>query len=213
MGDRPESVLANRLQLTETLGVRPVFLQQVHGWRVQALPCPDGVQADACWSEDPHSACCMMVADCLPILFSDRQGQVVAAAHAGWRGLCGEQGRGVVEALMAELRGRRPHAQWLAWLGPCIGPAAFEVGDEVRTAFCDAHPQSAAHFKPVQGSLQKWWCDLPGLARQRLQAQGVTEIWGNDGNPAWCTVTQASSFFSHRRDRVSGRLAAAIFLA
>ncbi len=213
VGDRPEAVQANRRQLSQTLGVRPVFLKQVHGWGVQALPCPDGFEADACWTDQPGHACCMMVADCLPILISDRQGQVVAAAHAGWRGLCGRQGHGVVEALMQALRQRHPQAQWLAWLGPCIGPTAFEVGADVRAAFGDASPQSMTHFKAIEGVPDKWWCDLPALARQRLHAQGVSEVFGNDGSAQWCTVSQEALFFSHRRDRVSGRLAAAIFLA
>ncbi len=213
VGDAPEAVAANRRQLTRTLGARPVFLKQVHGWGVQALPCPDGTEADACWSLSPETACCMMVADCLPMLLSDDQGRVVAAAHAGWRGLCGRDGQGVVETLLAELRRHHPNAHWLAWLGPCIGPQAFEVGDEVRAAFCAVDPGASAHFRPRIDVPGKWWCDLPALARDRLHAQGVDRVWGNDGGPDWCTVGQPQRYFSHRRDRVSGRFAAAIFLA
>jgi polyphenol oxidase len=213
VGDRPEAVAANRRRLAETLGVRPVFLKQVHGWAVQALPSPDGSVADACWTDRRDTACCMMVADCLPILISDRLGRVVAAAHAGWRGLCGQQGHGVVEALLSNLRERHPDAQWLAWLGPCIGPATFEVGAEVRAAFCAADPQAGAHFSPLAGVPDKWWCDLPALARRRLVAQGVAQVFGNDGRLDWCTVSRPDLYFSHRRDRLSGRMAAAIFLA
>lgn len=216
VGDDPQAVAANRQRLTDTLGVRPVFLKQVHGWDVQALPCADATRADACFSEQNDVACCIMVADCLPILFSDHRGQVVAAAHAGWRGLCGQGGHGVIEALLTDLRQRHPDARWLAWLGPCIGPTAFEVGADVRDAFCaldrTGRPHAATHFKPITGVPGKWWCDLPALARERLQALGVTRISGNDGSLAWCTVSRPDAYFSHRRDRVSGRLAAAIFL-
>lgn len=216
VGDDPQAVAANRQRLTDTLGVRPVFLKQVHGWDVQALPCADATRADACFSEQNDVACCIMVADCLPILFSDHRGQVVAAAHAGWRGLCGQGGHGVIEALLTNLRQRHPDARWLAWLGPCIGPTAFEVGADVRDAFCaldrTGRPHAATHFKPITGVPGKWWCDLPALARERLQALGVTRISGNDGSLAWCTVSRPDAYFSHRRDRVSGRLATAIFL-
>lgn len=212
VGDDPQAVAANRRQLADTLGARPVFLKQVHGWGVQALPCADGTEADASWSEQPATACCMMVADCLPILLSDDQGQVVAAAHAGWRGLSGQQGHGVVEAVLGTLRRRHPNAQWWAWLGPCIGPDAFEVGAEVRAAFCATDPGAGGHFKPRDGAPGQYWCDLAALARRRLFGQGVEQVWGNDGSPDWCTVGRAEWFFSHRRDRVSGRFAAAILL-
>jgi YfiH family protein len=153
-----------------------------------------------------------MVADCLPILLSDTQGRVVAAAHAGWRGLCGEHGIGVVETLLSGLRHQWPDAQWLAWLGPCIGPTAFEVGMDVWQAFQRQDPATEVHFKPIAERPGKWWCDLAALARQRLTEQGVSQIGGNDSSPAWCTHLQSTLYFSHRRDRVSGRMAAVIFL-
>ena len=151
-----------------------------------------------------------MVADCLPVLLCDAQGQWVAAAHAGWRGLLGAQGRGVLEAAVQT---RFPSAQGpdqvMAWLGPCIGPHAFEVGDEVRQAFVAATPEAASCFQAhVPG---KWMANLPALAGQRLRALGVSRIYGNDGSQDWCTVTQPSRFFSHRRDGVSGRMAASIW--
>ena len=211
VGDDGAAVAANRRTLAATLGVRPVFLRQVHGNGVVTLQAdtPDGVQADACITRERGIACTIMVADCLPLLFADTRGQVVAAAHAGWRGLAGDAGRGVLEALMAHM----DPAHTVAWLGPCIGPSAFEVGPEVLAAFETGDPGSARWFRAARAG--KWLADLPGLARRRLQALGLPAgcISGNDGSPAWCTVTQSSRYFSHRRDRVSGRFAACIWLA
>jgi YfiH family protein len=212
VGDDPAAVAANRQRLTQTLGVRPVFLRQVHGWGVRALPCADNTEVDGVWAEQAGTACCIMVADCLPILLSDAQGQVVAAAHAGWRGLCGQQGTGVLESLLGQLRQRHPQASWLAWLGPAIGPLAYEVGDDVRQAFVATRADAERHFHPIKGHTGKWWCDLPRLAHDRLHSLGVTQIGGNDGSEAWCTHTRADLYFSHRRDGRSGRMAAAIFL-
>ena len=212
VGDDPAAVATNRQRLTQTLGVRPVFLRQVHGWGVRALPCADNTEADAVWSEQTDTACCIMVADCLPILLSDAQGQVVAAAHAGWRGLCGQQGTGVLESLLSQLRQRHPQISWLAWLGPAIGPRAYEVGVDVRQAFVANRADAERHFHPITGRAGKWWCDLPSLARDRLMGLGVTQIWGNDGSDDWCTHTRPDLYFSHRRDGRSGRMAAAIFL-
>lgn len=227
VGDDLAKVQANRAVLQHAMGRRPVFLEQVHGTACVALTpdLPDGTQADAC-SLTPGQAglaglaCTIMVADCLPILLCDTTGSWVAAAHAGWRGLAGAQGRGVVEATLAEFYASkvplagvdvaRAAPEVIAWLGPCIGPQAFEVGDEVRAAFVADHLQASAHFVP-QGA-GKWLANLSGLARQRLLAAGVNRVYGNDGSPDWCTVGQASRFFSHRRDRVSGRFAACIWL-
>jgi YfiH family protein len=153
-------------------------------------------------------ACTVMVADCLPVLFCDAQGRQVAAAHAGWRGLLGIQGKGILEQAIATF-GTQGAEGLLAWLGPCIGPQAFEVGDEVRAAFVAATPGAAACFKPL--SAGKWLADLPGLARQRLSALGIARTYGNDGGQDWCTVSNPSRFFSHRRDGVSGRMAASIW--
>ena len=213
VGDDPLAVGANRAVLAQALGgARPVFLQQVHGQGVVALDAhtPQGMQADACLTREAGVACTIMVADCLPLLCTDAQGRFVAAAHAGWRGLAGAGGGegGVIEALVAALG--VPAREMLVWLGPCIGPQAFEVGDEVRAAF-EAHDgQASACFRPA-GRAGKWLADLPALARQRLAALGVAGVYGNDGSPAWCTVANPSRFFSHRRDGVSGRLAACIW--
>ena len=133
----------------------------------------------------------------------------IAAAHAGWRGLA----QGVLESTVAAMRqslaGVDAAPTLLAWLGPCIGPEAFEVGAEVKAAFEASSPEAGRHFKPLGPG--KWLANLSGLARMRLQAAGVASLHGNDGGPAWCTVANASRFFSHRRDRVSGRMAACIW--
>lgn len=217
VGDRLQDVAINRRILAQACGVRPVFLQQVHGWAVQTLDTqtPDGTVADACLSTQTGVACTIMVADCLPVLFTDPSGAVVGAAHAGWRGLAGDQGRGVLErtvaALRAQLSSRQlPDTLW-AWLGPCIGPSAFEVGAEVRSAFVASQVCADTAFAAHGDARGKYLANLPCLARQRLSALGVTHVWGNDGSPPWCTVLNADLFFSHRRDRVSGRLAAAIW--
>ena len=226
VGDSPQAVAANRVALAQRLNagqdagpvVKPVFLNQVHGTRVVRLDAstPDATVADACLSTQRGLACTIMVADCLPVLLTDETGNCVAAAHAGWRGLAGHEGNGVLESVLRSFRAETqyPLAQAapkiIAWLGPCIGPEAFEVGPEVRAAFVSHDAQAAACFKSLASD--KWLCDLQGLARQRLRALGVTQVFGNDGSTEWCTVANPSRFFSHRRDRVSGRMAACIWL-
>ena len=247
VGDDPQAVQTNRARLQAALGqstpgARPVFLSQVHGTGVAALTAstPDNTEADACVATDAGVVCTIMVADCLPVLLAHTSGAVVGAAHAGWRGLAGQSGVGVLESAMRALferfqdlalTSKAPAAiknvasntesfeavacGTLAWLGPCIGPQAFEVGPEVREAFCAAGPQYSACFVPSPTQQGKWLADLAGLARLRLQAMGVTRIDGNDSSAAWCTVTQSALFFSHRRDTAllggSGRLAACIW--
>jgi len=240
VNDAPAAVQANRAVLAQVLSevgapTRPVFLRQVHGVHVHALgpATPDGTEADACTADVPGVACTIMVADCLPVLFTDLQGTQVAAAHAGWRGLAGAGGRGVLEAVVESfvLSAQSNQAldainnessvvpatvssELMAWLGPCIGPTAFEVGAEVKAAFCDDDPAAAQHFRPHGHG--RFLADLAGLARQRLQALGLHRIHGNDSSAAWCTVSQPSRFFSHRRDTSalggSGRFAACIWL-
>ena len=245
VGDAPEAVAINRERLQAALqhttpGARPVFLNQVHGASVLELESgvSDGACADAAVTSRAGMACTIMVADCLPVLITDRQGRAVAAAHAGWRGLAGTSGQGVLEsffrsfealalihqaqaAIKKEAKEAAPSiaSGTLAWLGPCIGPTAFEVGAEVRAAFCDAPgalgAAAAQCFVARPDAPGKYLCDLAGLARLRLQAMGITAIYGNDSTAPWCTVTQASRFFSHRRDSValggSGRFAACIW--
>lgn len=226
VGDEAAAVRTNRRILRDAIGARPVFLQQVHGTQAVLLDedTPDGVVADACVTEQPGVACTVMVADCLPVLLSNTRGTVVAAAHAGWRGLAGESGHGVLESVvtafrqLAAERGMSAEARGdddiLVWLGPCIGRLAFEVGAEVRAAFCSTDPLADMHFRSLgQG---KYLADLAGLARQRLSALGLNRIFGNDSSPAWCTVGDPSRFFSHRRDALaqggSGRLAACVWI-
>ena len=214
VGDDAGAVRENRQRYAAMLQARPVFLKQVHGRGVVRLRAdtPDGTEADACWTTARGVACTMMVADCLPVLLADRGGRVVGAAHCGWRGLAGEEGQGVLEVLWAAMREEAGAASgMLAWLGPCIGPEAFEVGPEVHQAFTARDPAAAAFFAPHGNG--KFLANLQALARRRLHALGITDIHGNDGTPSWCTVTEASRFFSHRRDRVSGRFAAAAWLA
>jgi YfiH family protein len=212
VGDDALAVGANRAVLAQALAAHPVFLHQVHGQGVVALDArtPQGTEADACHTRERGVACTIMVADCLPLLFTDAAGSFVAAAHAGWRGLAGEGGVGVIETLCAALR--VPAREIMVWLGPCIGPQAFEVGPEVKAAFEVRNPRAASCFRPAAAP-GKWLADLPALARLRLAAQGIGQVYGNDGSPGWCTVSHPSRFFSHRRDRVSGRLAACIWLA
>lgn len=214
--DDPHAVAQNRALLQAQLGgARPVFLTQVHGVDVAQVNAatPDGTTADACITQEPQVACTIMVADCLPLMFTDDVGRVVAAAHAGWRGLAA----GVLERTVhgvCEQAGVAP-AQVRVWLGPCIGPDAFEVGDDVRQEFTalDA-PQAdkaAGYFKPHPSHPNKWLADLAGLARLRLAALGVTSVAGNDSSPEWCTVSQRSRLFSYRRDGVTGRFAVCIW--
>jgi YfiH family protein len=217
VGDDPVRVGANRALLQAHTGVRAVFMDQVHGTDVLQLDPAvyDGVTADGAFTTRNDLACTVMVADCLPVLVCDMQGRQVAAAHAGWRGLLGAQGIGVLEKAVAafdpicQSTDLVDRSTLLAWLGPCIGPNAFEVGDEVRDAFVAGAPSAAACFRP--GAVGKWWADLPKLALQRLAALGIARTFGNDGSDNWCTVTNASRFFSHRRDGISGRMAACIW--
>jgi len=221
VGDLAAHVAENRRLLEEAVGAHPVFLQQVHGTGVAALDdagadgiARDGTPADACTATGVGLACTIMVADCLPVLFTDGSGGRVAAAHAGWRGLAG----GVLEATVRcftpgpDAGPLHRASKVIAWLGPCIGPRAFEVGSEVKAVF-EAHaPEAASCFKPASAK-GKWLADLPALARQRLHAAGVLDVYGNDGSEGWCTVANPSRFFSHRRDGVSGRFAALVWKA
>ncbi|MDP4534835.1 peptidoglycan editing factor PgeF [Alkalimonas collagenimarina] len=203
VGDKPELVRQNRQVLQQHAGMptEPVWLQQVHGINVVRLPeqAKTSLQADAVVSSVEAQVCSVMTADCLPVLFCDRSGQQVAAAHAGWRGLLG----GVLEATVA--RFEQP-AEVLAWLGPAIGPEVFEVGPEVRQQFIATQATAEAAFQPSKAD--KWLANLYLLARLRLQAIGVTAIYGGD----YCTLSQPELFFSYRRDGQTGRMASCIWL-
>ncbi len=221
VGDAQAAVAVNRCRFAAALGVRPVFLRQVHGSGVVhvTLDTPDGVEADACWTDHPGVACTVMVADCLPILLAPDDGQSVAAVHAGWRGLAGQGGWGVLEALCEHWPAARDVARRqtiCAWIGAAIGQQAFEVGPEVVRAFVSVCPSDADAFTPSPNRGNRWLANLPLLARRRLQRLGFGRVSGHDGSRAWCTASNASRFFSHRRDAAvlggSGRQAAAIWL-
>jgi polyphenol oxidase len=215
VGDEVAAVAENRQRFASALQARPVFMRQVHGTGVAELTTSacDDIEADACVTTTAGIACTIMVADCLPVLFATRDGSAVAAAHAGWRGLAGVDHVGVIESAVRALRAASGASapDITAWLGPCIGPQAFEVGPEVRAAFEATDAGAAAMFAPHASG--KWLADLPGLARRRLQALGIARIHGNDGSTDWCTVADPSRFFSHRRDHGrSGRFAAAVWI-
>lgn len=201
VGDDAARVLANRSVLRAVLPAEPAWLTQVHGnLAVDAEKCPKSVAADAAWTQAADTVCAVMTADCLPVLFCDRAGSVVAAAHAGWRGLVG----GVLEATLAAMA--VPPGEVLAWFGPAIGPQRFEVGDEVRAAFLADDPGAGEAFAGQASG--KWLADIYRLARRRLQRAGVDAIYGGGE----CTVGDAGRYFSYRRDGVTGRMATLIWL-
>jgi len=202
VGDASEHVSENRRRLEAVLPSPPRWLHQVHGNQVvNAENISSAVDADASVATTADTVCVVMVADCVPVLLCDRSGQVVAAAHAGWRGLCA----GVLENTVAAMR--VPGADLLAYLGPGIGPTAFEVGDDVRTAFIERDSHAASAFR--QRREGKWLADLFMLARQRLRDAGVSALYGGTD----CTHSDPARFFSHRRDKFSGRMAALIWLS
>jgi YfiH family protein len=201
VGDAPLTVARNRMLLNNLLPSEPVWLEQVHGTLVvNADMASCRPQADACIARHRAAVCVVMTADCLPVLLCDTRGSVVGAAHAGWKGLAA----GVIEATVRKMD--VAPQELMAWLGPAISQDAFEVGDEVRTAFIAAQPQSAAAFVPGQNG--KWFADIHALARLRLNALGITRIYG--GN--YCTYRERERFFSYRRDGATGRMGTFIWL-
>ncbi len=227
VGDDPVAVARNRALLREILPADPVWLKQVHGNIVADADRAVGVaDADASVARKAGAICAVMTADCLPLLLCDEAGTVVAAAHAGWRGLAG----GVVESAVQAMN--VAPERLLVWLGPAIGPQAFEVGDEVRQAFMAHDPEAAKAFVPCVGralarhaglkadlqgcsagdtepGVQKWLADIYLLARQRLARVGVRRVYGG----GLCTFTDAERFYSYRRDHATGRMASLIWLA
>lgn len=212
VGDNPLAVARNRILLNGLLPSEPVWLEQVHGTAVASADAAScRTRADACVARRRGAVCVVMTADCLPVLLCDEDGTVVGAAHAGWKGLAA----GVIEATVKEM-GVAPH-KLLAWLGPAISREHFEVGDEVRTAFIAHDAQAASAFIPAplagdgQGreGEQKYRADLYLLARQRLNALGITRVSGGTE----CTYARAERFFSYRRDGVTGRMGTFIWLA
>ncbi len=203
VGDDPAAVAENRHRLQAALNIaQPQWLTQVHGVQVVEARS-DGIvrEADACWTRTPGVVCTVMTADCLPVLFADAAGTCVAAAHAGWRGLL----NGVLESTLEVFDAP---ADVHAWLGPAIGPTAFEVGPEVREAFIEHHAEAERAFIPSPAHPERWLADLYRLARQRLERAGVGRISGGDR----CTFTEQALFYSYRRDGVTGRMASLIWL-
>ncbi|MBT9614375.1 MAG: peptidoglycan editing factor PgeF [Burkholderiales bacterium] len=199
VGDDPQAVAANRALLRAQLPSEPFWLKQVHG-DVVAEAGIGPVEADACIARAAEQVCVVLTADCLPVLFCAADGSVVGAAHAGWRGLCA----GVLERTVAAMG--VPGQQVLAYLGPAIGPLAFEVGLEVREAFMALDDTAAAAFAPQTNG--KYLADLYLLARQRLARVGVTQVSGGGE----CTYRDAERFFSYRRDGATGRMAALVWI-
>jgi polyphenol oxidase len=210
--DDPAAVAENRRRITVTfaLPTEPAWLSQVHGDRVVRLGAAAAavpgalLRADGAVTEEPGRVCVIQVADCLPVLFSARDGSVVGAAHVGWRGLAA----GVLDATVSTLG--VPPGQLLAWIGPGIGQAHFEVGPEVRDALVAAAgaagaAEAAAAF--LANARRRWQCDLAALVRLRLAALGLTQVFGG----SWCTFADAERFFSYRRDQRCGRMAALIW--
>jgi len=196
VGDAPLVVARNRVLLNTLLPSEPVWLEQVHG-TVVANADLAGCRTVADASIARRGVCVVMTADCLPVLLCDKAGTVVGAAHAGWKGLAA----GVIEATVREM-GVEP-VELMAWFGPAISQKAFEVGAEVRDEFINADPAAAAAFipSPLQGEGRKYLADIYALARLRLNALGVTQIYGGDR----CTYSEPEQFFSYRRDGVTGR--------
>jgi polyphenol oxidase len=215
VGDAGDAVAENRRRMRGRLRLpaEPVWLQQVHGIEVadlDALREPGaagsgreraaGTRADAAVTRTLGSVCVIQVADCMPVLFAARDGSAVGAAHAGWRGLAG----GVLEETVRKLA--VPPQQLIAWLGPTIGQGHFEVGDDVRSAFVLRDPDAASAFET--NARGRWQCDLYALARRRLSALGVQDVFGG----GWCTYADAARFFSFRRDGQCGRMAALVWM-
>ena len=205
VNDDPVAVAANRQLLSSYLPSEPVWVNQVHGVEVIDAAVSSCLQnADASFATKPNVVCVTMTADCLPVLLCDKKGSVVAAVHAGWRGLCD----GVIEAAVAKMQ--VPASGILAWLGPAIGPNAFEVGNDVRDQFMAKDSRAELAFKKHG---DKWLCDLYLIAKQRLNTLGVPGIYGAGVNENFCTYTDKERFFSFRRDNATGRMASMIWLA
>jgi YfiH family protein len=214
VSDEALAVSENRARVRALLPAEPVWLKQVHGtrvWDADLAHAEEIIEADAAVTTKTNTVLTVMAADCLPVLISSPDGEVIGAAHAGWRGLLGGVLENTLDAMQAKT-GLSDAGQYRAWLGPAIGPRAFEVGEEVRVAF-DEHaqkhalPSPAEAFMAIDGKPGKYWANLYELARQRLLSKGLTHIDGGE----FCTVRDQTDFFSHRRDGLSGRFAAFIW--
>lgn len=207
VGDDPHQVEHNRqtLQAVLQLPTPPRWLSQVHGDQVvDATQAAVDTQADASFTVDTGTVCAVLTADCLPVLFSDLQGRGVAVAHAGWRGLAAGVLQATATALATQLA--CPASQLMAWMGPAIGPDAFEVGDEVREVFVRKQPPLATAFVPSREG--HWYADMYALARMSLQAYGMDAVYGG----GLCTYSDAAQFYSYRRQPTTGRMATLIWM-
>jgi polyphenol oxidase len=201
VGDEPGDVASNRALLNICLPSEPLWLRQVHGANVvRADAIEAGTDADGAFTAKTGTICTILTADCLPVLICDRNGSIVGAAHAGWRGLS----QSVIEKTIAAMR--VPPPELLVYLGPAIGPAHYEVGDDVRHAFIDDDENAVTAFMPTTNG--KWLANLYELAQLRLRRIGVEEIYGGD----YCTFADAEQFYSYRRDGKTGRMASLIWL-
>ena len=200
--DDPQAVAENKRRLAEWLPASPRWLKQVHGTRVIRADGVAGVvEADAAYTTSASTVCAVKIADCMPVLLSDSCGSRVGIAHAGWRGLAGGVIENTIDALASSPQ------ELIAYLGPAIGPQAFEVGDDVRAAFCNEDVQAEQAFQRLRDG--KWLADLFMLARHRLGRCGVQRVYGG----GLCTYSDPERFFSHRRNPTTGRMAAVIWLA
>jgi YfiH family protein len=214
VNDEAAAVSENRARVRALLPAEPVWLKQVHGtrvWDADSAQTEEIIEADAAVTSKTNTILTVMAADCLPVLISSPDGGVIGAAHAGWRGLLGGVLENTLDAMLAKV-GQGDMSQYLAWLGPAIGPRAFEVGEEVRAAFHEhaqkyALPSPSEVFIAIGNKPGKYWANLYLLARQRLLSKGLTHIYGGE----FCTVRDQTDFFSHRRDGLSGRFAAVIW--
>jgi YfiH family protein len=204
VGDMPAHVEHNRAQIRRQLPAEPAWLTQVHGTTVvDAAQVSGAPEADASYTTQAGVVCAIMTADCLPVLFADTRGRVVAAAHAGWRGLAA----GILDNTVAQMRAAGAETLH-AWLGPAIGPQQFEVGTDVLQAFVSQDAAAEQAFKPIADKPGKYLADIYQLARMRLARLGVSKVTGGNA----CTVSDAQRFYSYRRDGVTGRMAALIWL-
>ncbi len=197
-GDKPAAVQRNREKLVSQLPAAPKWLQQVHGRRVltHSLVGSETPKADAMVSFSPGQVCAILTADCLPVLFCNRAGNRIAAAHAGWRGLA----QGVLQAAAKQMD--EAPGEIMAWLGPAIGPKVYQVGEDVRQAFAQEH---GIYFRK---NGDRWSLDLCGVARRMLTQLGIAAVYGGH----FCTFSDSERFFSFRRDGVTGRMASVIWL-
>lgn len=207
VGDDPAVVGQNRQRLRTSLNLpnEPVWLNQIHSNNIIKLPVSHNTalphDADGAYTSTPNVVCAVLTADCLPILLCHHTGNRIAAIHAGWRGLA----NGILEQAIKSLDIQKPN-QWLAWIGPSIGPHAYEVGLDVYTHFTQDHPESEQAFIPGK-TAHHFYANLPLLARQKFLSLGISQIYGGQ----WCTYQDSTHFYSYRREGKTGRMATLIW--